>query len=109
MCSFPRFGAVGEQDADCILDLYDRRSSVRGPLGGPRRTRLIQYRMGLKGRIIEGTFVGAPAGRESRSIRSRLLRRSFRRGKSPVVDLFQEFFVAREDVGRSERANDVVC
>ena len=26
----------------------------------------------------------------------------------PVVDLFQEFFVAREDVSRSERANDVV-
>jgi hypothetical protein len=26
----------------------------------------------------------------------------------PVVDLFEEFFVVREDVGRSERANDVV-
>ena len=26
----------------------------------------------------------------------------------PFVDLFQELFIAREDVGRSERANDVV-
>ena len=42
--------------------------------------------------------VFAPAYYEDLSVEERV----------PIVDLFQELFIAREDVGRSERANDVV-